>query len=98
MTPKTLPPEPMLEKVQNNMNVVWVAICAELVFFMQAGFAMLESGMVRSKNAINVIMKNYTDMCFGALIFWLFGYGLMFGTNDNGYWGTDTFALTDGSA
>lgn len=41
---------------------------------------MLESGMVRSKNSINVIMKNYTDMCFGALIFWGVGYGIMFGT------------------
>ena len=70
MTPDTLTPEAMMELVQTNMNVVWVAICAALVFFMQAGFAMLESGMVRSKNAINVIMKNYTDMCFGALIFW----------------------------
>ena len=98
MTPDTLTPEAMMELVQTNMNVVWVAICAALVFFMQAGFAMLESGMVRSKNAINVIMKNYTDMCFGALIFWAVGYGLMFGTNTNGYWGTDTFALSDGTA
>ena len=98
MTPETLTPEAMMELVQTNMNVVWVAICAALVFFMQAGFAMLESGMVRSKNAINVIMKNYTDMCFGALVFWGLGYGLMFGTNTNGFFGTDTFALTDGSA
>jgi Amt family ammonium transporter len=62
---------------------------------MQTGFAMLESGMVRSKNAINVIMKNYTDMCFGALIFWAVGYGIMFGTTTDGWglFGTDKFML-----
>lgn len=56
---------------------------------------MLESGMVRSKNAINVIMKNYTDMCFGALIFWAVGYGIMFGTTTDGWglFGTDKFML-----
>ena len=57
---------------------------------------MLESGMVRSKNSINVIMKNYTDMCFGALVFWIVGYGLMFGTNTTGFFGTDLFCLRDG--
>lgn len=69
MSPETVSPEAMIELMQGNLNIIWVALCAALVFFMQAGFAMLESGMVRSKNAINVIMKNYTDMCFGALIF-----------------------------
>ena len=75
------------------------AICAALVFFMQAGFAMLESGMVRSKNAINVIMKNYTDMCFGALAFWAIGYGIMFGTTTDGWglFGTDSFMLEGSS-
>lgn len=98
MPPETMSPEALLELVQTNMNVVWVAVCAALVFFMQAGFAMLESGMVRSKNSINVIMKNYTDMCFGALLFWAVGYGLMFGTSENGFWGTDKFCLSDGTA
>lgn len=81
----------VMEMLQSNMNFIWVAVCAALVFFMQAGFAMLESGMVRSKNAINVIMKNYTDMCFGALLFWGVGYGLMAGTCTNGWYGTDGF-------
>ena len=76
----------VMETLQVNMNFIWVAVCAALVFFMQAGFAMLESGMVRSKNSINVIMKNYTDMCFGALLFWGVGYGIMAGTCTNGLW------------
>ena len=97
MTPETLTPDAMMELLQTNMNVLWIAICAALVFFMQAGFAMLESGMVRSKNSINVIMKNYTDTCFGALVFWVVGYGLMFGTNLSGWYGTDTFCLSDGT-
>ena len=90
--------EMVSETLQTNMNFLWVAICAALVFFMQAGFAMLESGMVRSKNAINVIMKNYTDMCFGALVFWAVGYGVMFGSVTDGWglFGTDNFLVSDG--
>ncbi len=75
-------------------DTVWIATAGALVFFMQAGFALLESGMSRSKNAINVIMKNYCDMCFGALVFWAVGYGLMFGTNVTGWIGTSHFALS----
>jgi ammonium transporter, Amt family len=58
---------------------------------MQAGFALLESGLVRAKNAVNVIMKNYSDMCVGAIGFWAVGYGLMFGTNPTGWIGTSKF-------
>ncbi len=71
--------------------MVWVAICIALVFFMQAGFALLECGTSRSKNAINVVMKNYTDICVGSLVFWAVGYGIMFGTSFNGIIGTDNF-------
>ena len=78
-------------ELQANINYAWIAVCAALVFLMQAGFAMLESGMVRSKNSINVIMKNYTDMCFGALVFWGLGFGLMFGASETGFWGTNKF-------
>lgn len=73
---------------------VLVGIAAALVFFMQAGFAMLESGMVRAKNTINVILKNVTDMAVGSIVFWLVGYGLMFGTDPTGWFGTDAFAPT----
>lgn len=70
------------------LNTVWVLIAAALVFFMQTGFALLESGMARSKNAVNVVMKNYMDVCLGSLVFWAVGFGLMFGLNETGYIGT----------
>lgn len=75
------------------IDVVWLATAAALVFFMQAGFALLESGLSRSKNCINVVMKNYTDVCIGSLVFWAFGFGLMFGVNNNGLYGTSGFML-----
>ncbi|MEN8720902.1 MAG: ammonium transporter [Oceanococcaceae bacterium] len=74
-------------------DIVWVSISAALVFFMQAGFALLEGGSTRAKNATNVIMKNYADLCFGVLGFWLIGYGLMFGSNPSGWMGTDHFVM-----
>ncbi|MBQ0732191.1 MAG: ammonium transporter, partial [Oleispira antarctica] len=61
---------------------------------MQAGFALLESGMSRSKNAVNVMMKNYMDVCLASLIFWLVGFGIMFGNNSSGFIGEDNFALS----
>lgn len=69
------------------LNTVWVLIAAALVFFMQTGFALLESGMARSKNSVNVIMKNYMDVCLGSLVFWAVGFGLMFGLNESGFLG-----------
>ncbi len=77
-------------------DIVWVAVSAALVFFMQAGFALLEGGCARAKNSTNVILKNFADLCFGVLGFWLIGYGLMFGTNMSGWFGTDHF-LPDSS-
>lgn len=74
------------------VDTIWLATSAGLVFFMQAGFALLEGGMARSKNAVNVLMKNYMDACVGGLIFWLIGFGLMFGYNPSGWLGTSHFA------
>mgnify|MGYP006267308351 CR=1 FL=1 len=73
-------------------DTVWVVTAAALVFFMQAGFALLESGMSRAKNAVNVMMKNYMDVCAGTIAFWLVGFGLMFGVNETGWIGLDLFA------
>lgn len=77
------------------VDTLWVVVAAALVFFMQAGFALLESGCARSKNSINVIMKNYVDVCIGSMIFWFIGYGLMFGRNPSGWLGLDHFLWSD---
>lgn len=60
------------------LDTLWVLIAAALVFFMQAGFAMVETGFTRSKNAGNIIMKNLMDFSVGSLMFWVIGYGLMY--------------------
>ncbi len=75
------------------MDTMWLITAGALVFFMQAGFALLESGMSRSKNAINVVMKNYMDVCIGSIAFWMIGYGLMFGNNLTGWIGESHFLL-----
>lgn len=82
-----------LELLQNNVNTVWTCLAAFMVFFMQAGFALVEMGLTRSKNSINIIMKNLMDFSFGSLLFFFIGYGLMFGTT-NGFFGTTDFMLS----
>jgi ammonium transporter, Amt family len=77
-----------------NANTTWVVVAAALVFFMQAGFALLEAGMSRAKNSVNVMMKNYIDACLGTLVFWFVGFGLMFGTNASGFFGTSHFMVS----
>ena len=66
------------------VNTIWVLLGAALVFFMQAGFAMVETGFTRAKNAGNIIMKNLMDFCIGTPVFWLVGFGIMFGAG-NGF-------------
>lgn len=75
------------------IDVIWLATAAALVFFMQMGFAFLESGSSRSKNCINVMMKNFMDVCLGSIIFWAVGFGLMFGANSTGWFGTSGFFM-----
>ena len=71
--------ETILEAVNGELFGVWFLIGAALVFFMQCGFAMVESGFTRAKNAGNIIMKNLMDFCIGAVMFILLGFGLMMG-------------------
>ncbi|RJP22533.1 MAG: ammonium transporter [Candidatus Omnitrophota bacterium] len=80
--------------LQDDGNILWTCIAAFLVFFMQAGFAMVETGFTRAKNAINIMMKNILDFSIGSLAFWLVGFGLMFGTTAGNWIGTDGFALS----
>ena len=81
-----------IQEIRLSLDSVWVVMGGILVFFMQAGFALVESGSVRSKNTVNVLMKNYMDACLGGLVFWLLGFGLMFGVNASGWIGTSHFA------
>jgi len=80
-----------IDALKSGIDMVWLVTAGALVFFMQAGFALLESGMSRAKNAVNVIMKNYCDMCFGAVAYWAVGFGLMFGASAGGWIGVDHF-------
>lgn len=93
-----LSPPAMADDASAAMDMVWLVTASALVFLMQAGFALLESGMSRSKNTLNVVMKNYMDVCIGTLIFWAIGYGLMFGSNTTGLFGTDLFLLNQSDA
>lgn len=80
----------------NNIDLLWIVLSAILIFTMQLGFAMVETGTVRSKNTINVAMKNLIDTIFGIICFWLIGFGIMFGEDSGGLIGT-TYFLIDGS-
>ena len=79
-------------EVQTNLNIVWTLVAAFLVFFMQAGFAMVETGFTRAKNSVNILMKNLFDFSIGTLAFFFVGFGLMFGQS-KGFFGTTMFAL-----
>jgi Amt family ammonium transporter len=77
--------------VAAGANMSWVMIAGVIVFFMQSGFALLESGSVRYKNYQNVLLKNCMDACIGGLVFWAWGYGLAYGDVDGGFAGSKYF-------
>ncbi|MBX2869134.1 MAG: ammonium transporter [Acidiferrobacterales bacterium] len=79
-----------------KLDLLLIGFSAMLVFIMQGGFALLESGMVRAKNTVNVLMKNYIDVCVVMLVFWAVGYGLMWGSNPTGFFGTNKFLFASG--
>jgi Amt family ammonium transporter len=81
------------DTVQTNANYLWTLVAAFLVFFMQAGFAMVETGFTRAKNACNILMKNLMDFGMGAIAFFLVGFGIMFGAS-SGWFGTTDFMLS----
>jgi len=83
----------------SSIDTLWVLLGTVLVFFMQAGFAMVEAGFTRAKNAGNIIMKNLMDFALGAIVFWIIGFGIMFGTSKLGIVGVpDLFVQGDYSS
>jgi Amt family ammonium transporter len=81
--------------VQTHADYMWTLIAACLVFFMQAGFALVEAGFTRAKNSINIMMKNLMDFSIGSIVFFAVGFGLMFGVSKGGFIGTTGFFLSD---
>jgi len=79
-------------------NTIWVLLASALVFFMQAGFAMVETGFTRAKNAGNIIMKNLMDFCIGTPLYWFIGFGIMFGSANSFFGGIDFFTKGDYTA
>ena len=82
------------EALELSINLVWVMLGAFLVFFMHTGFAMVEAGFTRSKNAINILMKNFLTISLGGIVYFLVGYAFMFGDTAGGFIGISGFALT----
>ena len=74
-----------------TQDVLWLLLCAALVLLMQAGFTAFESGLVRSKSSVNVAIKNFANFLVAASLFWLFGFGLMFGADEGGLLGRTSF-------
>ena len=77
--------ENLASAIKDDMGMLWMLIAGILVFFMQAGFTLVESGMTRSKNAVNIAMKNLLDIAVGSLTYWFVGYSLMYGDTTNGW-------------
>ncbi len=81
-----------------NIDLLWMLICAVLVFMMQAGFMCLESGIIRNKNNINVALKNISDFGISIVCYWMIGYGFMFGASKSGFIGFDDFLFDPSGA
>ena len=79
---------------QDYLNNIWVFIAGVLVFFMQAGFALVEAGMTRAKNVVNIFAKNMTDAIVGILAFFATGWAFAFGESGGWFIGTSNFFLT----
>ncbi len=78
----------------NAIDTIWVAICAAIIFFMEGGFALLEAGFVRSKNAMSIIAKVIIDITFGGIAFYIVGFGIAYG-NSNGWFAFDVGITTE---
>jgi Amt family ammonium transporter len=84
----------IVDSFTNSVDSLWILVTGFLVFFMQAGFAVLELGSVRSMNAQNILLKNLFDTAVGSVVWWLLGYGFAFGESSGGFIGITEFAGT----
>lgn len=82
------------DELTRGLNTLWVLITAFLVFWMQAGFALVEAGLTRAKNTTNILFKNLIDFLFASVAFWAFGYAFMFGPSAGGWIGTSGFFIS----
>jgi Amt family ammonium transporter len=88
-------PDPVAE-LTRGLNTLWILITAFLVFWMQAGFALVEAGLTRAKNTTNILFKNLIDFVFATAAFWAFGYAFMYGSTAAGWIGTSGFFISGG--
>ena len=89
-----------MEELAISLDTVWMLLAAMLVFWMQPGFALCEAGFTRSKNSVNILMKNFVDFILGSLLFFFVGFGFMFGSDGAGFigapnWGDLSFYKGD---
>ena len=71
--------------VEDNFTIMWITICGFLVFFMHAGFTLVEAGFTQAKNAVNIAMKNLMAISVGTIVYWFIGYSLMYGDSSDGF-------------
>lgn len=90
------PAGPTTAELKVILDTVWVLVTAMLVFFMNLGFACVESGMCRAKDCVNILSKNFVVFAVTAIGFWLLGWGLMFG-NGNGFIGSEGLWMVTGA-
>jgi ammonium transporter, Amt family len=88
---------PTVESLAYDLDVVWVALAAALVFLMQAGFALVEAGLTRAKNAANIVAKNLADMSVGAVAYWAVGAAIAYGVSAGGLFGSSGFFFEPGT-
>ena len=82
-----------IEGVQTALTFVWLLLSGALVFLMHAGFSLVEIGLTRTKNTANILMKNFMTICLGTIVYWVVGWGIMYGADAAGIIGTDQFFL-----
>lgn len=82
-----------LTNIASGLDTIWVVLTAAMILLMEGGFALLEAGFVRQKNAVSIIMKVFVDIAFGALVFYFFGFALMYGKDASGLIGSSGFMM-----